>query len=264
MNLGTLVGLIVGVIVILLGIVFGGESPLIFVDVASFLITIIGACCAVLVSVGIARMTRIVTIAKNTLRQENHSPQKLIADLVNYAEVARRNGILSLESMTDEIEDKFIVKGIQMAVDGTDPELIEQIMNSELEAISDRHKKGRELFDLLTKYSPAFGMIGTLIGLVIMLKNLGSDVGKIGGAMAVALITTLYGAIAANLVFGPLADNLKAKHEEEAFMKEIVIKGVMSIQSGDNPRVVEQRLKTFLPPEMRGEEGEDEEVRKAA
>ena len=256
MDLGTILGLVVGLVVILLGIVFGGESPVIFIDAASFLITILGSMCAVMVSLGIARLMGAPKIAKNAIKTESHSPQKLIADLVNYAEVARRNGILSLESMTDQIEDEFIVKGIQMAVDGTDPELIEQIMTSELDAISDRHGKGRQVFELLGKYAPAFGMIGTLVGLVIMLRNLGSDVSKIGGAMAVAMITTLYGAIAANLVFMPIADKLKGKDDEERFMKEIIIKGVMSIQSGDNPRVVEQRLKTFLPPSQRDAIGE--------
>ena len=169
---------------------------------------------------------------------------------MKFAEIARRDGILSLESMTGTIQDKFIVKGIQMAVDGTDPELIEQILEGELDSLASRHAEGRLLFETLGKYGPAFGMIGTVIGLIIMLKHM-EDVSKIGSGMAVALITTLYGAVTANLICLPIADKLRLRSKEEMLMKQIIIKGVMSIQSGDNPRIVEQKLKTFLPPTFR-------------
>jgi len=152
--------------------------------------------------------------------------------------------------VTKDIDDDFVVKGIQMAIDGTDPELIEQILTSELDSISDRHNRGKSIFDTMGKYAPAFGMIGTLIGLVIMLQNM-DDPSKIGPGMAVALLTTLYGALVANLVCLPLADKLARRSGDELLLKEIVIRGVMSIQSGDNPRVVEQKLKTFLSPTMR-------------
>ena len=145
-----------------------------------------------------------------------------------------------------------------MAVDGTDPELIEQIMDNEIEAIAERHEKGKAIFDGFGKYAPAYGMIGTLVGLVIMLMDM-SDPSKIGAGMAVALLTTLYGSIFANMIALPLADKLGLRSEEELLLKTIVLKGVMSIQSGDNPRIVEQKLKTFLPPSLRGEEEQPEE-----
>ena len=149
-----------------------------------------------------------------------------------------------------------MVSGIQMAVDGTDPELIEQIMEAELDAVASRHAAGRALFENLGRYAPAFGMIGTLVGLVIMLGKM-SDPDSLGPAMAVALLTTLYGSLLANLVALPLADKLGTRSRDELLLKEIVIKGVMAIQSGDNPRVVEQKLRSFLPHRLRqaGEEG---------
>jgi chemotaxis protein MotA len=170
--------------------------------------------------------------------------------MVKYAEVARRDGILALENVTADIDDPFIVSGIQMAVDGTDPDLIEAIMMNDLEAVEARHAEGKAVFDNIGKFAPAFGMIGTLIGLVIMLKNM-NDPSKIGPGMAVALITTFYGALLANLVALPLAEKLGRRSREEVLLKMIVIKGVMAIQSGDNPRIVEQKLKTFLPTRMR-------------
>jgi chemotaxis protein MotA len=175
---------------------------------------------------------------------------ELIKDLVSYAEVARRDGILSLENVIADVKDPFIVSGIQMAVDGTDPDLIEQIMIGELETVAARHESGKAMFDNIGKYAPAFGMIGTLVGLVIMLQNM-DDPDSIGPAMAVALLTTLYGSMLANLFALPIADKLAKRSEDELLVKSIVIKGVMSIQSGDNPRVVEQKLKSFLPHRLR-------------
>jgi chemotaxis protein MotA len=220
-----------------------------------------GAIASVMISFPLKHLLGVLKVIKKTVKTKARSPVKLIADLVGYAEVARRDGILSLENLTKEIDDEFVVKGIQMAVDGTDPELIEQILNGELESLQERHAKGKGLLDSFGKYAPAYGMIGTLVGLVVMLKNL-NDPSKVGPGMAVALLTTLYGAVAANFIFLPLADKLAQSSAEEILLKTIVIKGVMSIQSGDNPRIVEQKLKTFLPPSMRGEA--DEKSRAAA
>ena len=169
---------------------------------------------------------------------------------MRYAEVARRDGILALENVSDEISDPFLVSGIQMAVDGTDPVLVEQMLIGELDALAERHEKGKALLDTLGKYAPAFGMIGTLVGLVIMLQNM-DDPSKIGPGMAIALITTLYGSLIANLVALPLSDKLSVRSAEEMLLKSIIIRGIMAIQSGDNPRIVEQKLKTFLPHRLR-------------
>jgi len=254
MDLATIMGVFMAFALIGWAIVAGG-SPSAFVDVPSVLIVIGGSIAATMAAVPGAKLKKIVGVSMKALKHKAQSPEKLIADLVSYAEVARRDGILSLETMCKDIEDPFIVRGIQMAVDGTDPELIEQIMTTELDNLIERHEAGRSMLATIGKYAPAFGMIGTLIGLVAMLANM-TDPSKIGSGMAVALLTTMYGAILANVVFLPLADKLGSRSSEEVLLKTIIIKGVMSIQSGDNPRIVEQKLKTFLPPSSQAEADE--------
>ena len=258
MDLATLVGLIMGV-GLLSWAMFAREPFSTFADPPSAAIVFGGVTASLLISFPLKKVLNLIRVTKNVFFAETQSPRKLITDLVKYAEIARRDGILSLESMTSTIQDRFIVKGIQMAVDGTDPELIEQILEGELDSLAERHGEGRLLFETMGKYGPAFGMIGTLIGLIIMLKHM-EDASKIGQGMAVALITTLYGAVSANLIFLPIADKLRLRSKEEMLMKQIIIKGVMSIQSGDNPRIVEQKLKTFLPPSFRElEEGKEQQ-----
>lgn len=257
MDLATILGLIMGFALVCWAIVAGGSARG-FWDPASIAIVLGGGICATLVGFPLTGFKRIFSIIKKALTHRPRSAEKLIADMVSYAEIARRDGILSLENMTKDIDDPFIVRGIQMAVDGTDPELIEQIMTTELENLVERHEFGRNIFESLGRYLPAFGMIGTLIGLVTMLQNM-DDPSKIGGGMAIALLTTLYGAIMANLAALPIADKLAKRSAEEVLHKTIIVKGVMSIQSGDNPRIVQQKLMTFLPPNARpSETGEDE------
>ncbi len=253
MDIATLIGLVAGIGLIGWSVISGaGDKVSAFVDPAGLAIVVGGMMAATLISFPLKGVLQVANVVKNAFLHKARSPQKLIQDLVSYAEIARRDGILSLENVTREIDDEFMIKGIQMAIDGTDPELIEQILNSELDGIAERHANGKGIFETMGKYAPAFGMIGTLIGLVIMLQNM-DDPSKIGPAMAIALLTTLYGTLVANLVCLPLADKLAKRSAEEILLKEIVIRGVMSIQSGDNPRVVEQKLKTFLSPSMRSE-----------
>ncbi len=261
MDLATIIGLIAAFSLVAWSIAGGGDI-MAFVDVPSILIVFGGGTASVLTSFPLASILTAAAVLKKTLLTKARDPADLIKELVGYAEVARRDGILSLENLTKDIDDNFIVSGIQMAVDGTDPELIEQIMNSELDSIAERHESGKAIFDAAGKYYPAFGMIGTLIGLIAMLKSM-DDPTKIGAGMAVALITTLYGACAANMVFLPLADKLGKRSAEELMLKSIVIRGVMAIQAGDNPRVVEQRLTTFIPYRKRRKE-EESSGRKAA
>ncbi|MBI9017107.1 MAG: MotA/TolQ/ExbB proton channel family protein [Phycisphaerae bacterium] len=253
MDLATIVGLLLGFGLVGWSI-FGnveGEVALVFINVPSFLIVIGGAIASVMMATPLARFLKAGKFFSKAVMHKDKSVQKLIEDLVGFAEVARRDGILSLESAAKDADDPFLVQGIQMAVDGTDPELIESIMTSELDSIADRHEQGKSVFDLMGKYAPAYGMIGTLVGLVIMLMNM-QDPAAIGPAMAVALITTLYGSMFANMFALPIADKLAVRSEEELLMKSIIIKGIMAIQSGDNPRIVERKLKTFLPPSLRG------------
>jgi len=256
MDLATIIGLFLAVSLVGYAMLSGGGGNA-FIDTQSVLIVIGGGVASAMVSVSLTNFKRIGKVFSKALFHKEQSAQKLIQDLVGYAEIARRDGILSLENATKDADDPFIIKGIQMAVDGTDPELIEQIMNNELEAITERHDNGKAIFDALGRYAPAYGMIGTLVGLILMLRSM-DDPASLGPNMAVALITTLYGALLANMFALPIADKLAARNNEELLMKTIIIKGVMSIQSGDNPRIVEQKLKTFLPPSLRGAEQEEE------
>jgi chemotaxis protein MotA len=259
MDIATVIGLVTGIGLLLWAVMSqGGLSP--FVDASSVAIVGGGAMASALISFPIGNVLSIFKVVKKAFLSKPRDPSELIRELVGYAEIARRDGILSLENMTKNIDDSFIVSGIQMAVDGTDPELIQQIMTSELEAVAERHANGKALFENFGKYAPAFGMIGTLIGLVIMLKSM-DDPSTIGDGMAVALLTTLYGALVANLVALPIADKLDKRSQEEIMLKSIVIRGVMAIQAGDNPRVVEQRLNTFVP---QGKRSRQDRERKAA
>ena len=257
MDLATIIGMLLGMSLVGYSIFSGaGSSAGAFLDAKSVMIVIGGGLASVMASFSLVNFLRSGKVLKKAFVHKEQSVGQLIEDLVKYAEIARRDGILSLENAIKDANDPFIVQGIQMAVDGTDPELIEVIMNNELEAMNERHGVGKAVFDAIGKYAPAYGMIGTLIGLVIMLMNM-ADPESIGPAMAVALLTTMYGSIFANMFALPIADKLGARNDEELNYKTIIIKGVMSIQSGDNPRIVEQKLKTFLPPSMRGDDEEE-------
>jgi len=252
MDLSTVLGVLAGLGLMVLAVVARGEALSTFHDTSAWMIVFGGTFAALFVSLPLSRVLQAAKVFKKAVFHEPTDPERLIREIVSCAEIARRDGILSLENKTTRMTDDFLVRGIQLAIDGTDPEMIEQIMLGEVDALAQRHKLGRRIFDILAKYSPAFGLIGTLIGLVIMLRHM-DDPSRIGGGMAIALLTTLYGALAANLVFGPIADKLGMRSQEEIFMREIVIRGVLAIQSGDNPRIVEQKLRSFLPAKLRTE-----------
>lgn len=249
MDIGTIIGLVAGAAMLLWSILMASDiGP--FIDYPSIVMVVGGSVCAALMSFPMQNVMSIARVLRKAIFLKAQNPKELIANLVKYAEIARRDGILALENVTANVTDPFLVQGIQMAVDGTDPELIESILMSDLEAIDARHSEGKALLDNIGKFAPAFGMIGTLVGLVIMLKNM-SDPSSIGPAMAIALLTTLYGAVMSNMFALPLAEKLGRRSKEELLLKMIIIRGVMSIQSGDNPRIVEQKLKTFLPVSKR-------------
>ena len=252
MDIGTVGGLGFAVVAIFIGIFLGGGNPLALIDAPSIAVVFGGTAGAIICSFPLARVLKLHSVVLQSVFSKPIDPTDTIKCLVQYAEIARREGILALENHIPDMKDEFIVRGVKMAVDGTDPELINQIMEIELEALIDRHGQGKQMLDTIGRYAPAFGMIGTLMGLIFMLSNM-DDPSKIGPGMAVALITTLYGAVIANVVTGPLADKLQARDGEEIMAKTIVIAGVMAIQSGDNPRVVESKLMTYLPPGKRME-----------
>jgi chemotaxis protein MotA len=186
-------------------------------------------------------------------------PTELIERIVGFAETARREGILALEQAIEDGDDIFLSSGVRLAVDGTEPDLIMDILETELQFVEERHKQGQEIIANMGNAAPAFGMIGTLIGLVIMLKNM-DDPAAIGPGMAIALLTTMYGAIMANILFGPVSAKLKIYSQKEVLAKRMIIEGIMSIQSGDNPRIVEHKLSVFLSPKVRPQSEEGREA----
>ncbi len=249
MDISTIIGLVGGIGLILWAILSKSAiGP--FMDPGSAAIVVGGATAAALISFPIQNILGVAKVVKNCFFSKARDPKGLISDLVKFAELARRDGILALENVSGEIDDPFLLSGIQMAVDGTDPDLIESVMMNDLDAVEARHAEGKALFDNIGRFAPAFGMVGTLVGLVIMLQNM-DDPSAIGPGMAIALLTTLYGALLANLIALPLAEKLGLRSRHESLLKMVVIKGVMAIQSGDNPRIVEQKLKTFLPNRLR-------------
>lgn len=184
--------------------------------------------------------------AKKYVLNKHAHTQHIIKDLVQYAEVARRDGVLALESASKDAHDPFLRRGLQLTIDGTDPDIIERIMRIEIESMSERHKHGKHFFGMLAKFGPGCGLVACLCAQVAMFKNLSGDAATIGAALAVALTGTLYGALLQNLIAGPIAEKLGLLSKDELFVKEIILQGVLSIQAGNNPRVVEMQLMSFL------------------
>jgi len=203
-----------------------------------------------MVANSISRVLGLMKIMMNAIKTKSMETGRIISMIVTFSEKARREGLLALEDDLDELEDVFLRKGIQLVVDGTDPEIIRNIMETELNNMISRHQDGIKIFEDWGAFAPAFGMIGTLIGLILMLSNI-EDKSAIGPGMSTALITTLYGAFLANLVFLPIAAKLTYVDKQEVLLREIMIEGTLSIQSGDNPRIVKEKLVSFLTPEMR-------------
>jgi len=250
MDLATILGLIIGFVNLILGVIFAKGNPLLFWDIPSVFITIGGSFCSLVISNPFSKILGLWRVARHAFFPPTYNPNELIITLVSFSEKARREGLLALEDDLDELDDQFLRKGIQLVVDGTDPELVRRIMETELENIQTRHDEGKKLFDDWATYAPAFGMIGTLLGLVLMLVNI-EDKSAIGPGMSAALITTFYGAIMAYLVFYPISSKLGYLNNQEVLMKLIMIEGTLSIQSGDNPRIVKDKLVSFLDPKLR-------------
>ncbi len=249
MDLGTVIGLVL-VFALLAGAMTMGVGVGAYIDIPSVLIVFGGTLGALMIGFKMEQMKNFVTIFKVAVKPPQEDLNALIDKLVDYASNARREGILSLEGAVNNEENLFLKNGLQMAVDGHEPDTIRELLEIEMEQTSTRHKGNAAIFDQLTAFAGAMGMIGTLIGLVAMLLNM-ADPSAIGPSMAVALLTTMYGAILGNTVGGPVANILLIRNDEETLVKELVIEGIMSIQAGDNPRTLEDKLNSFLAPNER-------------
>ena len=257
MEIGTLGGIIGGFVLIILGILAPGGDIGLFWDTASLIITIFGSLAALIVSFPLDTIKNIGKYFSISLKKSNFDYEDLIHTLSTFAETARKEGLLSLEDKLPEVDDPFLRKGIQMAIDGVDEEVIRKTLDKDMEKMDDRHRLGQDVFDQWGALAPAFGMIGTLIGLIMMLANL-EDKSAIGSGMATALITTLYGAIFANLIFIPVNKKLAVAHDQEVLRREMMMEGILSLVHGENTRLLKDKLISFLPREMRMKFSEDE------
>ena len=265
MDLASIIGLVMAMVLMVMGIVTGDagfSAAKGFLDYKSALITFGGAFSAVLMGTpSIQKFMNGLKSFKLIMKPMESNEEETIRSIIELSNIARKEGLLSLEESASQMENEFLKKGVLLIVDGTDPELVRSILETELYCIEQRHKEVIGFWETLGAMGPAWGMIGTLIGLINMLADL-SDVSSVGPAMAVALITTFYGSVLANWICSPVAAKLKANSGSEISMKEVMVEGLLSIQAGENPRVIEEKLKSFLSPERRealnGNEGGEE------
>lgn len=251
MDSTTLSGVILGVVLILGAIIAGGSGSS-FIHIPSMMITFGGTLAAVLITYPAQKVKAVFSVAKKLLNAGDLDAVPWYNTIVDISSVARRDGLLALENRLGDVNDEFLRRGLQMMVDGTAPEDLAAMLQTEISNLEDRHAVGHSIFSSLGTYAPSFGMLGTLIGLVQMLKNL-QDPSEIGNGMAVALLTTFYGAFAANLLFIPMQGKLEQRTNEEVALKRMFLTGVLSIQAGDSPRVVADKLQSFLNPSIRAQ-----------
>jgi chemotaxis protein MotA len=249
MDFATIIGVLVAFGMVLMGIVSG--SPLkLFVDIPSVLITVGGTFGIIFINYPLKDVVGVFGVIRNVFLSQRREIHTLIPMFVDFATQARREGILTLESATEDLKDPFFKQGLELVIDGLEPQAIREILETEIEHIEQRHIRGADILNSIGMYAPAMGMVGTLIGLVQMLQSM-SDPSSIGPSMAVAIITTFYGAIMANLIALPMAGKLTTRSREEVVEKGMIIEGIMSISAGDNPRIMERKLHSYLAPALR-------------
>ncbi|WDV47700.1 motility protein A [Clostridiaceae bacterium M8S5] len=249
MDIATIIGFASGIILIGWGIMSSGDLGT-FMHSQSLAIVLGGTIASTFISYPLAKVINTFKVVKNAFFSKPVSQQKVIEDIISLANIARKEGLLALEEAGNKSESYFMKKGILLIVDGTDPELVRNVLETELNFLDERHQEGQSVLNTMATFSPAFGMVGTLIGLINMLKEM-SDPSSVGPNMSVALITTFYGTLFANLIFSPLANKLKGRSSEEILIKEMIVEGLLSIQAGENPRIIEEKLITFVPPKDR-------------
>ncbi|MGL4394889.1 MAG: motility protein A [Brevinema sp.] len=256
MEKGSIIGFILCAVLMFGGMIVTSGSLMTYWDLTSILITLGGSIGATVLASPWSRSTQLPKLFSIVFKQPVNEIGAIIDILLTFGEKARKEGVLSLEDDVSEIPDPFLQKAIRLVVDGTDPEVVKRIMYNEINKLDGRHKGLAQLFVDWGAYAPAFGMIGTLVGLIALLGNL-ADTAALGRGMSIALITTLYGSITANWICIPMAAKLQSYNEDEVLIKEIILEGVLSIQAGDNPAILRERLNSFLGSSSRRKESED-------
>lgn len=249
MDIATLIGIIAGLSLVFGSILMGGGAGAFF-NVPSLLITVGGSFSALLINFPLEKVIGAASVAKNCFTHRLPSPMDVIKQIVELATICRRDGPLALEGKIEEIQDSFLARGVQLVVDGTPQETLREILEIEISWLQERHATGKKIFEALGASAPAFGLVGTLIGLIQMLRTL-DDPSKLGASMAVALLTTFYGALLANLFCVPIAGKLETRSKEELLVRELMVEGLSSIAAGQPPRLIEEKLKAFLAPKLR-------------
>ena len=280
MDTGTIIGCILGGLLIFCAIVFGGQEGFApFWSVPALLIVFGCTAAAVFIAFPLTSIRKSVASVKKCFAKAKTNPKEIVDQLVFFAESVRREGLLAQERKLEDVRDPFLAEGLHLIVDGLPPATVEKILNSEIEASQHRHQQERNVLLHCGRCAPAFGMLGTVIGLIMMLTNLSAE--TVGPGMAVAILTTFYGLLAAHLFFLPVAEKLKQLHEADMRIKAMIVRGVLAIQSGEHPRIIQMQMLTFLPMEERigeqivadddvltipfpMEEDEEEEMKQAA
>lgn len=260
MDLTTVIGVVLGILLITFGIVYVPPTDIVldqiinFLDAPSALIVVGGTISAVIASYPASMLKQIPKHFKIMMQGNKYDPFEFIDLLVEFSQIARKNGLLALEEKANQQTDPFLQQSIMLIVDATDPEKVRTMLNNDLDYLEQRHADAVGMYEKASAFAPAFGMIGTLIGLINMLKNMdleGGESSSIGNDMSVALITTFYGVLLANLVFSPIAKKLNTRNDEEYLCKQIIIEGVLSIQSGENPKFMKEKLISYLAQKQR-------------
>lgn len=249
MDLSTIIGIIAAFSLMMMAILYG--SPLIiFFNIPALLIVLGGTTGVAFIHYPFKDLIEALRVARKAVFHREKSLNRYIAALMELANKARKEGILGLQSEIERLDDDFFIRSVQMAIDGQEPQTLRSMLNTEIDFIRQRHNKGANIFVSIGTYAPAMGMVGTLIGLVQMLQNL-NDPTKIGPAMAVALLTTFYGAVIANVICLPIAGKLRNRSDAEILAKTLITEGMQSILSGENPRLIEQKLHAYVSPKLR-------------
>lgn len=254
MDIATVGGIIIGLGMIIIAIILkeGVKGVGMFINVEAILIVVGGTAAALLVHFPLKRVVGIFTVLRKILTAREEDTSLIITTFVDFAQRARKEGFLSLENDVKNIENDFLRRGVQLVIDGQDHDFIKTMLETELGFIRERHKVGQEIFTALGTYCPALGIIGTILGMILMLRTL-TEPSKVAAAMAVALITAFYGLAGGYLLFYPMSGKLKRRSEEEIFVKEIIIRGVLLLQAGASPRIIESNLQAYLEPNKRAE-----------
>ncbi len=250
MDIATILGFAIAFGAYFAAMFLNGDNPANLINVPSLVMVIGGGFGVVILAHPLKMVMSIPTLLGQTFKGLATDPKVEIDRFVELADQARREGLLSLEEKIDSIDNEFVKKGIMLVVDGVDPAVVRDIMEIDNDLMSRRHKDGAAVIDMLGSVSPAMGMLGTVTGLVGVLGNL-SDASSLGPSVAVAFLTTLYGVVLANFLYIPLANKLKQKDRDEMIAREIIVEGILAIQAGENPRIVRDKLESFLPPKLR-------------